>query len=324
MNYHSCSLHFQWKTIFFMKKIIFFLTAICVVVIACTKDKTDYEAEIDNSVSEHFQFEEATSVHSEKYIISLEALNGALYKGYNELRLKITNKQTKETVKASDVTFLPILTNVNGGNTSCPHSFDFIQSTAGYFTGYSVFTSKSSANENWVLFISFKVDNQTYTVNQTISILEQPNKNLNMTAFLGEDDEKYFIALKSPQKPKISENILVAGIYKFNKPTTPPSGSFPDPSQFSYTEASGYTLKLDPRMPESSMGNHSSPNNKDLTQQPDGMYQGIVNYTMTGNWTLNFIMLNNQGEILKGTEVSKDFTPGLEGAKSNLFIDILF
>ena len=77
-------------------------------------------------------------------------------------------------------------------------------------------------------------------------------------------------------------------------------------------------------MPEPSMGNHSSPNNKDLVQGDDGFYHGVVNYTMTGNWTLNFIFMNQNGKILKGTEVPKDFTPGVECKKSELFIDILF
>ena len=116
---------------------------------------------------------------------------------------------------------------------------------------------------------------------------------------------------------------MTAGIYKYNKPTTT-AGAFPDETQFSYSEVAGYTLKLDPRMPEPSMGNHSSPNNQDLTQQNDGLYHGVVNYTMTGNWTLNLIMMNQNGLILKGTVVPTDFTPGVEGVKSELFIDTLF
>src|SRR5690606_20838826 len=122
----------------------------------------------------------------------------------------------------------------------------------------------------------------------------------------------------APEKPLVGENELVAGIYKFNAPTSSPFRDFPDPSQFSYTEVNGYTLQLDPRMPEPSMGNHSSPNNEDLTQQSDGLYHGVVNYTMTGNWTLNFIMRDSNGRILKGTEVPTDFTPGKAGVKSEL------
>jgi hypothetical protein len=139
-----------------------------------------------------------------------------------------------------------------------------------------------------------------------------------MTSFSGKDGEQYFIALISPQKPNVSENKLVAGIYKYLRPTEDNS------SPFSYTVVNNHKLLLDPRMPEPSMGNHSSPNNQDLTQQSDGLYHGVVNYTMTGNWTLNFILLDSNEKVIKGTEVSTDFTPGIHGAKSELYIDTLF
>jgi len=308
-----------------MKRTIFFL-AVCCAVMSCTKDKTDYEAEIDTIVTEHNEFKEAFAINSEEYKISIEALNGTFYKGYNEIRLKITNTLTNAKVNASAVTFLPIITQADGSTISCPHRYNLqYMSDDSYFSGYSVFTAESNTNESWQLYISFTVSNQTYTVKLPVTVQEQPNKNLNMTTFTGADNEQYFIALISPQKPNVAENELIAGIYKFNKPTnSPPPGTFPDPSQFSYNEVSGYTLLLDPRMPEPSMGNHSSPNNKNLTQQSDGLYHGVVNYTMTGNWTLNLIMLNENGQILKGTKVPGDFTPGVEGAKSELYIDILF
>ncbi len=304
---------------------IFFLAAVCLAVASCTKEKTDYEAEIDTIVTEHNEFKEAAAINSEGYKISIEALDGTFFKGYNEIRLKITNTEANEDVNASAATFLPMMTHADGSRISCPHRYDLeYQRDGKYFSGYSVFTSESNASRSWELYISFTIAGRTYTVKQTISVQEQTNKNLNMTAFTGKDNEQYFIALVSPQKPKIAENKLVVGIYRFNKPSDLPSGNFPDPSHFSYTEVSGYTLQVDPRMPEPSMGNHSSPNNKDLTQQSEGLYHGIVNYTMTGNWTLNFIMLNQDGQILKGTKVPGDFTPGVEGAKSELYIDILF
>jgi hypothetical protein len=308
-----------------MKKLIFFLTALCFALVSCTKEKTDYEAEADTVVTEHYEFKEAVAIDTESYNISIEALNGTLYKGYNEIRLKITNRQTNEEAHASTSTFLPIIANTEGSKVSCPHLYELVYQPDGhYFSGYAVFTHESNTDRICELYISFTIADQTYTVKQTVTVQEQINNNLNMTSFTGKDDEQYFIALISPQKPKIGENVLVAGIYRFNKPANPPSGNFPDPSQFSYTEVSGYTLQLDPRMPEPSMGNHSSPNNKDLTQQNDGLYYGVVNYTMTGNWTLNFMMLNQQGQILKGTIVPPDFTPGIEGVKSELHIDILF
>ncbi len=292
--------------------------------ISCTLDKTDYEDEISTVVPEYFEFKEAVSFTSGSYKISIEALNGTFYKGYNEIRLKITNSQTNQAADATSFTFLPIHTSFEGDKSSCPHLYDLeYDSEEGYFKGYVVFTSETSAMSNWELYTSFETNNEQFLANKPISVQTQVNKNLNMTEFIGNDGENYFIALVAPQKPSVAENQLVAGIYKYNIPTNP-AGNFPDPSQFSYSEVSNYTLKLDPRMPEPSMGNHSSPNNRDLTQQADGLYHGVVNYTMTGNWTLNFIMQNQNDQIVKGTLVPTDFTPGVQGVKSELHIDTLF
>ncbi|ASW75012.1 hypothetical protein IQ37_00070 [Chryseobacterium piperi] len=307
-----------------MKIFNFFIIGIFFTAISCTLDKTDYEAEISTVVTEHYDFKEVVVINSGNYTISIETLNGTFYKGYNEIRLKIINTQTNEKVSSSKVTFLPVMTHSDGSKTSGPHKYNLeYKPTSQYYSGYSVFTNESNTMSSWKLYISFTANNQTYKVNKDISVQVQSNKNLNMTAFKGNDGEQYFIALVSPQRPKVAENQLVAGIYKYNQPTGP-AGAFPDPSQFSYAEVSGYTLLLDPRMPEPSMGNHSSPNNQDLIQKSDGLYHGVVNYTMTGGWTLNFIMQNQNGKIVKGTKVSTDFTPGVEGTKSELYIDILF
>ncbi|MDC8102053.1 hypothetical protein [Chryseobacterium rhizosphaerae] len=298
--------------------------SLLLIVVSCTLDKTDYESEINTVVPEHYEFKEATAVNNDGYTISIETLNGIFYQGYNEIRLKVLDTQTNKNINVSDVTFLPIMTKADGNKTSCPYQYTLDYKPDGqYYSGYSVFTDISHTTANWKLYLSFTVNKKMYKVNKDVTVNEQTNKNLNMTSFTGNDGEQYYIALIAPQKPKVAENKLVAGIYKFNKPVAS-TGNFPDPSQFSYSEVKGYTLQLDPRMPEPSMGNHSSPNNQDLIQGNNGLYHGVVNYTMTGNWTLNFIMLDQNGKIIKGTKVSTDFTPGVPGAKSELFIDTLF
>jgi len=308
-----------------MKKIIFFLFAVNFALLSCTKKKTDYEAEIGTAIPESGEFREAAIVHSNGFTISIEALNGICYTGYNEIHVRIKNSQTQEEVQPSSLTYLPIYTDEGGNKKSAPHRYQLNYNAAlSYFEGYTVFTPETADNSQWDLYFTFTVENQTYVVKHTINVRTQPNKNLNMTSFVGKDLQTYIIALIAPQKPKVGENELRAGIYKLEKPANPPAANFPDPSQFTFQEVSGYTLQIDPRMPEPAMGNHSSPNNKDLRQIADGLYSGIVNYTMTGNWTLNFLFLNPQGQILKGTVVPPDFTPGVEGRKSELFIDILF
>jgi hypothetical protein len=300
------------------------VAALLLAVTSCTLDKTDYEAEISTEVPIYHDFEEAVSVNSGIYNISIEALNGTFYKGYNEIHLKLIDTQTNSEISGATVTFLPVMTNANGTATSCPHKYTLAyDATNGYYTGYVVFTDLSTTTDTWKLYLGLTINNQATAISTNVTVKEQANKNLNMTAFTGNDGIGYVIALIAPQQPNVARNELVAGIYKYIEPQGVP-GSFPDPSQFLYAEAEGYTLKLDPRMPEPSMGNHTSPNNQDLMQQSNGLYYGAVNYTMTGNWTLNFILVNQNGLIVKGTEVPLTFTPGVQGAKSELYIDILF
>jgi len=290
---------------------------------SCTVDKTDYESEINTAVPEYFEFKEAVSVIKGDYKISVEALNGTFYKGYNEIHLKIINIATASGITAENVTFLPVISYKGNNWATCPNRhIPIYKEQESYYSGYAVFTTESGTG-TWELNIDFEKEGQKYKVSLPISVKEQVNKNRNMALFTGNDDKQYIIALIAPQKPRVSENELVAGIYQYNgeyDPETP----LPEPSEPAYTEVKGYTLQLDPRMPEPSMGNHSSPNNRDLKQGEDGLYHGVVNYTMTGNWTLNFILLNTDGKIVKGTVVPPDFTPGVEGVKSELHIDILF
>ncbi|WP_409149787.1 hypothetical protein [Sphingobacterium sp. BS-2] len=307
-----------------MQKIIVIIS-LCLLFISCTKEKTDYEAEIGTEQPGQLEFKEAYSFEKNGLKVSVQALNGTLTKGYNELRLKVYNKDNNAEINSAALGFLPILNDAQGNQVSCPHRYQLVYNTAEkFYAAYAVFTELSSNENKWDLYLRLKVGNQEVLIKEPIMVKEQTNKNLNMVSFFGNDDEQYFIALLGPRAPKVAENNLQAGIYKYNKPSTPANGTFPDPTQFNYSEVKGFTLKLDPRMPEPSMGNHSSPNNKDLVQGEDGFYHGVVNYTMTGNWTLNFIFMNQNGKILKGTEVPKDFTPGVEGKKSELFIDILF
>ncbi|MGG5506888.1 MULTISPECIES: hypothetical protein [unclassified Myroides] len=304
-----------------MKKFICFVSA-CFVVTACTIDKTDYESETNTSVPDNHEFKTIISFEQGSYSIQMEALDGQLYKGYNEVRLHVMQKSTKEVVEDAVITFLPVHTTATGEKETCPHSNQFkYQSQERFYQGYSVFTTESTTG-NWEVILSLAIEREKFEQVETVTVRPQGNMNLNMTSFIGSDQEHYIIALVAPNKPKVAENQLVAGIFKKNNldTTTQDLAAL----QQAYSSVDGYKLFLDPRMPEPSMGNHSSPNNKDLIQGEDALYYGVVNYTMTGNWTLNFILQNDKGRLIKGTKVPTDFTPGVAGVKSELFIDILF
>lgn len=297
-----------------------------VIVTSCTLDRTDYEQEILVVIPDSEGFKVASEWSVDNYNIKLLTLNGEYYKGYNEIRAEITNSSNNQAATVEELHFLPLL---HGSGEkpilSCPHAFNLKKmKDENYYVGYSVFTDESENAGTWEVHLELKIDNEVHSVNKTISVLKQTNKNLNMTSFVGNDGEQYYIALVAPEKPKVGENDLIAGIYKYNRPEKTTNSEFPDEKNYSFSTVDGGLLKLDPRMPEPSMGNHSTPNNKDLVQEEDGLYHGLVNYTMTGNWTLNFILLDSKGNVIKGNEVPKDFTPGVDGIKGELHIDTLF
>jgi len=300
-----------------MKTFIYLVIA-CFILTACTLDKTNYEAETNTVVPDNQAFKEVFSVENDAYILRVEALEGNLYQGYNEVRVHVLDSHTKQVIEDAKVSVLPLHLVEGEKEDSCPHSPAWVyQPQDKYYSGYCVFTQEG-AKGAWVLVLTVEGKTIAFQKREPIEVKHQSNMNLNMTTFIGQDQEEYLIALVAPVQPKVAENKLVAGIFKRNKTVEAQS------LDQAYLAVENYTLLLDPRMPEPSMGNHSSPNNRDLVQRPDGFYEGIVNYTMTGNWTLNFILQNHQGRILKGTKVPTDFTPGVAGVKSELFIDILF
>ena len=113
------------------------------------------------------------------------------------------------------------------------------------------------------------------------------------------------MAYIQPTQPKVGLNELTTKVF-----TT-------DNDMMKFTEVKDYKILLDPRMP--SMGNHSSPNNEDLTYHADKqMYMGKVNFTMSGYWKLNLQLENSEGNIVLGKAVKDD------NEASNLYWEIEF
>ncbi|MCW9036927.1 MAG: hypothetical protein OQJ79_03335, partial [Altibacter sp.] len=86
-----------------------------------------------------------------------------------------------------------------------------------------------------------------------------------------------------------------------------------DMMTFSVVE--NYKIAVDPRMP--GMGNHTSPNNQDLTYQgTDMMYHGKLSLTMTGYWRINLKLMNETGDVLKGEDITDT------NAESSLYFEL--
>src|SRR5690606_37240453 len=152
------------------------------------------------------------------------------------------------------------------------------------YNGFIVYQMASPDGSGWSLNIDYSIGGKDYSAISQITVSQSDYQNV--SSFMGVDNERYVLALMGPENPKIGINKLKVGLFKME-------------TMMDFPIVEDHKITLDPRMP--GMGNHSSPNNTDLTYNgADKTYEGNLSLTMTGYWVLNLKLLNSQGDLLKG------------------------
>ncbi|MGV8815270.1 MAG: hypothetical protein ACOH2D_14295 [Gelidibacter sp.] len=235
---------------------------------------------------------------------TLELFNatGNFKTGYNSISIRIKDNTTNDFVENASLSWMPMMKMATMDH-SCPKSE--ISKAVGKTTVYDGFIIYQMANldgSGWSLKIDYSINGVAYSASSDIVVTQ--NNNQNVTSFMGEDGTKYVLALIEPKMPKIAVNKMKVGLFKMQ-------------TMMSFPSVPDYKITLDPRMP--GMGNHSSPNNKDLTYNAaDKTYNGDLSLTMSGYWVLNLKLLNSAGDILKGEAITEDHT------KSSLYLELDF
>ncbi|WP_407492528.1 hypothetical protein [Elizabethkingia anophelis] len=171
---------------------------------------------------------------------------------------------------------------------SCPYSTigkkENAQST---YKGYIIFQMAGNDMESWELTINYKIDGNEYTAKNKIKVDATPKRVIE--SFQGSDGKRYVLAMVKPVNPIVGINDMEASVYRME-------------TMMNFVPEENYKVKIDPRMP--GMGNHSSPNNTDLTYSSAGMYQGKLSLTMTGYWKISLQLLDGSQNVIKGEEVT--------------------
>jgi len=252
-----------------------------------------------NEVQDLLKVQEFTN---STHIVELFTESGMLSLGYNNITLRITDITSGDFVENALITWKPIM-HMTMMTHSCPKSdVSKVINKQTIYGGYIVFQMPENNDEGWDLTIDYTIEGNEYEVEGDISV---PNSDKQIvTVFTGADEIKYILALIEPQNPEVKVNDMTVGLYKME-------------NMMSFPVVENYTIKLDPRMP--SMGNHSSPNNEDLTFNAlTDMYDGKLSLTMTGYWKLNLMLYNSGAELLKGEEVTET------NESSSLFLELEF
>ncbi len=265
--------------------------------ISCSTD--DNEAPIINEIEDLIKIQDITNT---THTIELFNTTGDFRTGYNNVSIRIKEKASSSYIKNASISWIPMM-QMPSMQHSCPKSE--ITKSVGketVYEGFVIYQMTNTDGSGWSLTVNYTIDGTDYTASSDIVVLQSEKQNT--TSFMGSDDSRYIIALIEPNEPKIAINDLKVGLFKMKNMMT-------------FPVVEDYTITLDPRMP--GMGNHSSPNNTDLSYNAeDHMYHGDLSLTMTGYWVLNLKLINDHSEVLKGEDVTEDHT------KSSLYLELEF
>ncbi len=265
--------------------------------VSCSTD--DNDAPIINEIENLIKIQDiANATHT----IELFNNTGDFKTGYNNVSIRIKEKASSIYIKNAMLSWMPMM-QMPTMQHSCPKSE--ITKSVGketVYEGFVIYQMTNADGSGWSLTVNYSIDGTDYTASSDIVVLQSEKQNT--TSFMGSDDSRYIIALIEPNEPKITINDLKVGLFKMKNMMT-------------FPVVEDYTIALDPRMP--GMGNHSSPNNTDLSYNAeDHMYHGDLSLTMTGYWVLNLKLINNHGDVLKGEDVTEEHT------KSSLYLELEF
>lgn len=278
----------------------YLLPSLCIAIfaISCSTDN-DNETPIINEVEDLLKIQEIVNT---SHTIELFNTTGDFKTGYNNVSIRIKDNATNGYIKNATLSWMPMM-QMPTMQHSCPKSE--ITKTVGkdtVYEGFIIYQMTNADGSGWSLTINYNIDGTDYTASNTIAVLQSEKQNT--TSFMGSDDSRYIIALIEPSEPKIAINNLKVGLFKMENMMT-------------FPVVEDYTIALDPRMP--GMGNHSSPNNTDLSyNEEDHMYHGDLSLTMTGYWVLNLKLLDTQNKVLKGEDVTDT------NEKSSLYLELEF
>lgn len=228
----------------------------------------------------------AKTFSNSDHTLAVFTQDGKFTEGYNKVFLQLKDSDN-EYISNATFNWKPMMHMTNMMH-SGPHStIAKVQGKQTLYEAFVVFQMAGNNSEYWELKFNYTLNGVDYEMVESIDV--KPSTKRRVVSFMGSDEQKYIIAYMEPSSPKVAVNDMVAGVFKME-------------SMMDFPMVNQFKVKIDPRMP--GMGNHGSPNNVDLTQNSNGLYQGKLSLTMSGYWKINLMLENQNGQILKGEPVT--------------------
>lgn len=284
-----------------MKKLtyIFAILILSILTISCSSDDDNTPVEI-NPVEGLIMIYE---IEATDHTIQIYSEKPNLEVGYNEISFRVKDLASNQFVSNLSPSWMPMM-HMETMAHAAPYSMLTNAEESTVYKGHIVFQMASNATEYWELTLNYNLNG--IAKQEVVNIeVNKPIDGLKKTqVFTASDNTRYVLAYVNPKEPEVAVNNMQAVLYKME-------------TMMSFPVVENYKITVDPRMP--GMGNHSSPNNEDLIYNASTKtYDGKLSLTMTGYWKINLKLLNENGEVLKGEDVTE------ANPESSLFFEIEF
>lgn len=265
------------------KQLLFSLmAAIAIVFSSCKKDENPPQNTTPDNPLDELIYIGETSVVGAGTIVKLYAQE-ELFVGYNHLYFAIYDSANPaQQITDAHIEITPMM-DMGMMQHTCPVEQPELDAITSAFKGVSVFIMPSTAGQ-WTMnaIVHNHANMKMGIASLPLTVVEKAESQL--ISFVSEvDSAKIFVTRIEPQSPEIGLNPYVLGVYKKE-------------SMMSFPAVTDINISITPEMP--SMG-HGSPNNVNPVHTENGIYEGQVNFTMTGYWVVNMDFFTASNDTIK-------------------------
>lgn len=266
-----------------MKKILFLMVVVATTILTSCDDTTQEftTPNFEKLFTEDYPLK--SSVTAGDYTISLHAQED-LFVGYNQMYFLVKNTATNEVISDYSLKITPMMDMGMMMHTAPNETPVNPEGDMKVIQFNMVYIMPSTAGD-WMLKGELTINEGDAPIAFDLPVTVVEKSDSRMLSFMSQADSMtmVFLTLNEPLDPVVGENKIQFGLYKRE-------------TMMSFPAIENYSIEFEPEMP--TMG-HGSPNNVNPTYTANGLYDGTVNFTMTGYWRINVTVKNAEGVIVK-------------------------
>ena len=213
--------------------------------------------------------------------------------GFNEVYIALFDSASNEQITDGHIDMTPMM-----DMTTMKHSAPFTNTghhkdaKTGAFKGSVVFIMPSGAHGTWSLDLHVHNHVAQNDVEISVPVTVKAKSESRVHSFRRKADSvAVFVTLIEPKSPEVGMNTITYGVYERK-------------NMMEFPALESVSMEIDPQM--LSMG-HGSPNNENPVHTSNGVYEGKINYTMSGKWTI-FTVLKDENQTLLGDTLKFETT----------------